>query len=471
MLGRRILGAGVNRLWTGASAGTRRIVIGAALLAALGAVAMVSLATGAGGTPPPNILVIVTDDQRADGTMDVMPQTRQWFETGGTTFSHAYVADPQCCPSRSAIFSGRYVHNHGVRTNDLSPNLDQRYTLQRYLHDAGYTTGAYGKYLNAWNLLHNPPSFDKWSIFTAGYSPLRVNEQGVVKGVSQYATSYISDKAVQFLQDAETNDSKPWFLYLATTAPHSPFTPETKYANASVPAFQPNPAESESDRSDKPAWVQNQQIDSATNISRHDGQLRTLLSVDDLVNTVFQTLEATGEASDTLAIFISDNGYEWGDHGLTEKGYPYDESVRVPMYMRWPSHVATGATDSRLVNSIDLTPTILDAVGGITPGRPLDGKSLFDAPSRTRLLTEFFQDDEGNTPTWASLVSPTYQYNEYYSKDNPRKILYREYYGMTSDPYQLNNLLADGNSANDPPTASLSAQLAADVHCSGSACP
>jgi arylsulfatase A-like enzyme len=440
-------------------------------VAVIATIAAVTLATGAGGTPPPNILVIVTDDQRADGTMDVMPQTRQWFETGGTKFTNAFVADPQCCPSRSAIFSGRYVHNHGVRTNDLSPNLDQRYTLQKYLHDAGYLTGAYGKYLNAWNLLHNPPNFDKWSIFTAGYTPLRVNEQGVVKGVTQYATSYISDKAVQFLQDAEANDSKPWFLYLATTAPHSPFTPETKYANASVPAFQPNPAQSESDRSDKPPWVQNQQIDSATNISRHDNQLRTLLSVDDLVNTVFQTLEATGESSDTLAIFISDNGYEWGDHGLTEKGFPYLESTRVPMYMRWPSHVAAGATDSSLVNSVDLAPTLLDAAGGITPTLPMDGKSMLGSPSRGRLLTEFYKDDEGNTPSWASLVSPTYQYNEYYNQNDPRKILYREYYDLTNDPYQLTNLLDDGNSANDPPTASLSAQLAADVHCSGSACP
>src|SRR4029079_9637448 len=130
MLGRRILGAGVNRLWTGASTGTRRVVLGAAV-AVIATVAAVTLATGAGGTPPPNILVIVTDDQRADGTMDVMPQTRQWFETGGTKFTKAFVATPQCCPSRSAIFSGRYVHNHGVRTNDLSPNLDQRYTLQK----------------------------------------------------------------------------------------------------------------------------------------------------------------------------------------------------------------------------------------------------------------------------------------------------------------------------------------------------
>src|SRR2546426_7941061 len=259
MHGRRILGAGVNRLWTGASRGTRRIVLGAVVFVALAGAATV-LATGGSGATPPNILLILTDDQRSEGTMTVMPQTQQWFQTGGTQFPNTFVTTPECCPSRSTIFSGLYVHNHGVRGNDSSPNLDQRYTFQRYLHDAGYKMGFYGKYLNAWNLLHNPPNFDKWSIFTAGYSPIRVNEQGVVKGVTQYATSYISDQAVQFIQDAQANQSQPWFLELSTTAPHSPFTPEAKYANAPVPPFQPNPSESETDRSDKPPFIQDQLV-------------------------------------------------------------------------------------------------------------------------------------------------------------------------------------------------------------------
>jgi arylsulfatase A-like enzyme len=403
--------------------------------------------------------------------MDVMTQTRQWFQTGGTQYPNTFVTTPECCPSRSTIFSGRYVHNHGVRGNDASPNLDQRYTFQRYLHDAGYKTGIYGKYLNAWNLLHNPPNFDNWSIWTAGYSPIRVNEQGVVKGVTQYATSYISDKAVQFIQDAETNDSQPWFLELSTTAPHSPFTPETKYANAPVPDFQPNPSESESDRSDKPPFIQSQNVDQTTVTNTRANQLRTLMSVDDMVNTVFQTLEATGEASDTLAIFTSDNGYEWGDHGLIEKGVPYDEDIRVPMFVRWPSHVAAGNTDNRMVEAVDLAPTFLDAAG-VAASQPMDGRSIFGPANRSRVFTEFYAADKDSYPSWASLFTPGgYQYTEYYSSTEPRKILFREYYDLSSDPYQLTNLLDDGNSANDPPTASLSAQVAADSRCSSSGCP
>src|SRR5438132_9443309 len=125
MHGRRILVAGVDRLWTGASSGTRRIVLGVVVLVALAGVAAFSLATGGSGATRPNILLILTDDQRSEGTMSVMPQTQQWFQAGGTQFPNTFVTTPECCPSRSSIFSGLYVHNHGVRGNDSSPNLDQ----------------------------------------------------------------------------------------------------------------------------------------------------------------------------------------------------------------------------------------------------------------------------------------------------------------------------------------------------------
>ena len=105
----------------------------------------------------------MTDDQRADGTMDVMPKTRQWFEDGGVRFSRAFATTPLCCPSRASVFSGRYTHNHGVFTNDMATALDQRFTIQAYLKAVGYKTGIFGKYFNAWNLFQNPPSFDDWA--------------------------------------------------------------------------------------------------------------------------------------------------------------------------------------------------------------------------------------------------------------------------------------------------------------------
>ena len=113
---------------------------------------------------PPNILMIVTDDQ-TKGTMSVMPRTRALMVEGGTSFTNAYVTTPLCCPSRASILTGRYAHNHGVRNNDdgVEYVLDPDSTIERYLHDAGYRTAMYGKFLNGWPIYLNPPSFDRWA--------------------------------------------------------------------------------------------------------------------------------------------------------------------------------------------------------------------------------------------------------------------------------------------------------------------
>jgi arylsulfatase A-like enzyme len=456
---------------------SRRQRAGATLIA-LAVCALLVLAGPASATaavPRPNVLIVMTDDQRADGTMEVMPKTRQWFEDGGLRFSRAFATTPLCCPSRASVFSGRYTHNHGVRTNEMANVLDQRFTIQAYLKAVGYKTGIFGKYLNAWNLFQNPPSFDDWGIGTAGYLPFRVNQNGVVQTVNQYATSYIRDNAVRFIEESENQDATPWFLNLHTTAPHAPFTPDTLYQNASVPPFSPTPANSETDKRDKPPHVQASTVDMTAVETERANQLRTLMSVDDMVQNVFQTLEATGETSNTLAIFMSDNGFMWGEHGMRAKGDPYDPSVRVPMYMRWPGHVVAGATDGRLAANVDIAPTIADAVGGIAPPVPMDGRSLLDPmQSRTRLLTEhegLRTEEDGPGYGWAALRTPTSHYIEYYDAADHQRIVHREYYDLLADPFELENLLADGNTANDPPTPALSAQLAADRECAGSGCP
>lgn len=418
----------------------------------------------------PNILLIVTDDQRAEGTMDVMPQTLGLFQTGGTKFPNAFVTTPGCCPSRASIFSGRYVHNHNVRDNDNSQALDTRFTIQEYLKQTGYRTGFYGKYFNAWNLFRNPASFDSWAITTAGYNPIRVNENGVIKNISQYATTYFKDNAIQFINDSEAQDSTPWFLQVSTTAPHAPFQPEPAYASAPVPPFNPPPNYLEADKRDKPVQVQNESVDPATVEATRTAQLRTLMSVDDLVGQVFATLDATGETSSTLAIFMSDNGYEWGEHSLDFKGFGYDESVRVPMFMRWPGHVVAGATDTRLAANVDVAPTISEAAGGGLPlGVPMDGRSLLDpAQIRSRLMLEWYSIN--GATGWGAIRTPTSNYIETYDTDN-QSIRFREYYDLMSDPYELNNLLGDGNAGNDPATAPLAAQLAQDRICTGTSCP
>ncbi|MDQ3940102.1 MAG: sulfatase, partial [Actinomycetota bacterium] len=159
----------------------------------------------------------------------------------------------------------------------------------------------------------------------------------------------------------------------------------------------------------------------------------------------------------------------WGDHGLEGKGTPYTASVGIPLLLRWPGKVAAGATDDRLVANLDVPITILDALELAPADAVTDGHSLLADRSRRRILLEHSGVLTGQTiPRLASLRSATFQYVEYYDGD---AIAFREYYDLTNDPRQLDNLLADGDPTNDPDTAALSRLLAHDRNCAGTSCP
>jgi arylsulfatase A-like enzyme len=422
----------------------------------------------------PNILIIVTDDQR--GGLEVMPKTRRIFGRGGTDFSHAFVSDPLCCPSRASIFTGRYPHNHHVETEEQANNLVQASTLQRYLHDDGYETGIFGKYLNSWNIEKRPPYFDRWSIFTLsqfGYRNTQWNVNGKVTKIPTYSTSYISQQALSFLQSTGAQgDRKPWFLYLAPAAPHFPYTPAKKYAHASVSKWPGDPATSEQDRSDKPPFVvakRHVTLQMGRGIRRR--QFRALMSVDDMVGKIFRELTRLHEAGNTLAFFTSDNGYLWGEHGVAGKDFPYTESIEVPLLERWPGHVAAATKNPDLVSNVDIAPTVLDAAS-LRPSAiyPMDGRSLLDQTApRTRVYAEYFNDPKfPKVLSWASLRTRSYQYIEYLQGTN---VVFREYYDLRSDPWELENVLDDGDPTNNGHARQASALLGQARVCKGATCP
>jgi arylsulfatase A-like enzyme len=420
------------------------------------------------GARRPNILVIVTDDQRADGTLNVMPQTRYWFKRKGTTFTNAHATTPWCCPSRASIFSGQYVHNHGVFDNSLAGALDQRSTFQRYFQRSGYNTGIAGKFLNLWNLDRDPPFWDRWAISAGGYVDFEVNEDGVGKLIDTYSTRYFSDRAIEYLTSFDERDRRPWLLYVAPFAPHSPFDPEPIYESAPVPPWSGNPAVFEKSRRDKPAFPR-REITIEQALAMREAQLRTLMSVDDMVGDIFRRLVALNERRRTLAIFVSDNGYLWGEHSLYGKLTPYTQSTRIPLLMRWPAGgVGRGLADSRLTANIDIAPTILEAAKiEPDPEYPLDGRSLRAPGSRNRLLLEFFGNPEAMVPAWGSLRTPSSQYTEYDFEEGA----FLEYYNLREDPWQLRNLLGDRSLENDPEVGDISRRLARDRTCVGSTCP
>jgi len=426
---------------------------------------------------PPNVLIVVTDDQRLDGTLAVMPRTRSWMQGGGRTFTNAFTSSPICCPARGSIFTGRYVHNHGIRLLTDAPALDQSTTLQRYLRDSGYTTALIGKYLNDWEVGVAPPHFDRWTLCspcsTGGYYGRDFDVDGDVQTVDGYATDFMASSAIGYLREFEANDAQPWFLYVGVGAPHDPYTVEPDHETASVPSWNGNPATFESDRSDKPPYVQERSRLLSTAKDVRTKQLRTLRSVDDLVNGVFRELGTLSERWRTLVFFVTDNGFVWNEHKLgVGKRYPYDQSVRIPFLVRWQNHLPAGTRDPRLASLVDIAPTVLDAAGiGQDPGVPMDGRSLLLPATRERVLIEYFLHPLlPNVPTWAAIRTTTYQYTEYYGDDGTT-VTFREYYDHVADPWELTNLLGDSDPTNDPDVGTLSAQLAADRGCLGTIGP
>lgn len=428
---------------------------------------------------PPNVLIIVTDDQRARGTLAVMPQVRRWFGHRGTRFDRAFVTTPTCCPSRASMFTGMYAHNHGVRTSEWgeAENLDQSRTVQHHLDEFGYETGLFGKYLNGWDVNVSPPDFDRWGMFSDSahrfYRGGKWNVNGVVRRVSTYSTVFIQRLALRFLRAAEANDGKPWFLVLTALAPHAPAIPRRGDLSAPLPRFRITPDMTEEDRSDKPDFVRDEGPSRAHIRALRAAQLRTLLSVDRMVGAVRAALAQKRELANTIAFFTSDNGLMWGEHALSGKGVAYEPSIQIPFFATWPGRIPAGDRDRRLVANIDIAPTIYD-VAGIAPSFPVDGRSILDDFSRNRILLEHWERADRDAPNWAALRWRNDKYIESYVADHA-VASWLEYYRLSRDPWELNNLLYDEGQPAWPETEYISQTLRRDLVCAGTegptACP
>jgi arylsulfatase A-like enzyme len=444
----------------------------ASLVCALALVALVACDDAPPKRTPerPNVLIILTDDQREG--LEVMPSTRKWFAEEGRSYPSAWVTTPLCCPARASVMTGRYAHNHRVLTNDFgaAQQLDQKTTLQYRLQQAGYTTGIFGKYLNKWDPEVRPPYFDSNMTYSFGapFTEGEWNHNGEVVRLEAYWTEVLGDAVFSFLDSAESRDERPWFALITPPAPHIPAIPEDKYADAPVPRWAGNPAVFD-DRSDQPPYLQRAKVTFERGKEVRALQYRALMSVDDLVERLMTELEQTGELENTLAFFVSDNGFSWGEFGYLEKSLPYRFVVQVPFLMRGPG-IEAGSVDDRDVTHVDIAPTILEVAG--IEGGDLDGRSLLDPGwERDRLLLEYFKTKRFTPPTWQSLRTDEYQYIRYL--DPGGTVTFEEFYDLAADPWQTVNLLAD----DDPATpgagllAEIEAQLDADLACRGRACP
>lgn len=410
----------------------------------------------------PNILLINTDDQRWD-TMRVMPKTMGWL-SDARSFDRATVTIPSCCPSRASLFSGRYPHNDGVRHQDDAPNLDMSKTLPVLLRNGGYQTAMAGKYLNSWPLEKAPPGFDHYSAMHGGYQGFKTFDDGKLKWVNDYSTTWYAGRLRDWIRGFG-GSGKPWFAYYAPYAPHKPSTPQSKYAKTDVgKCLQAG----EADVKDKPNWINWSKSAPATSDALCHAQLRTLLSVDDGVNTLLSDLSARGQLKNTIVIYTSDNGYMWGEHNRSEKFVAYLPSVRVPLLVRWDGHVAK-STDHRMVAQHDFAPTLLKAAGLPVPST-MDGRDLFGAARTGPVLSEYWLDTKNSkVPDWAALWDGKVHYIENYSGS---KVTFRELYHTDTDPNELTNVLYKSPASADAALgAQLHDQLTKARTCKATACP
>jgi N-acetylglucosamine-6-sulfatase len=409
---------------------------------------------------PPNIVFVLSDDEDL-GIHAFMPKVKALIEDQGAVFENFFVTYPLCCPSRASILRGQYPHNTLVLGN-LPPEggfLTFRHlgleasTIATWLQRAGYRTALYGKYLNGYvETDAPPPGWDEWyaanndGYFNVNY---KLNENGktVAYGGTpeDYLTDVIARKATAHIRRFAA-EGRPFFLYVATFAPHSPYNPAPRHEGMFKGAQLPNPPSfNEDDVSDKPGFIQELprlNEDHIAKITSHYRQrLECLQAVDELVETLVDTLNDTGELDRTYIVYASDNGFHLGEHRMLEgKDTAYEQDIRVPLAIRGPD-VPKGERVNAMALNIDLAPTFA-AWAGIEPPDFVDGRSLRPlledpaAPWRRSFLIQRLglETDERMKPANAFAIrTQRYTYVAYNNGE-------REMYDLATDPDQLQSI-------------------------------
>ncbi|MEL7267759.1 MAG: sulfatase, partial [Planctomycetota bacterium] len=352
------------------------------------------------GIKPRNVIFILTDDHRYDAmgfmghpfldtpNMDAMAKN-------GIHVKNAFVTTSLCSPSRASILTGLYTHKHRVIDNNrLVP--EGTLFFPQYLQRAGYNTAFIGKWHMGGHHDGPRPGFDHWVSFRGqgNYLPPGPRYTLNVNGARVKQKGYITDELTDYALDwmKEQNDrEKPFFLYLSHKAVHANFTPAErhagKYANEDL-SFLPR-GEELSAENNTPRWVRDQRNSwHGIDFSYHSDKgldylyrryCESILAVDDSIGRVMQQLKDMGIHDETLVVYMGDNGFMWGEHGLIDKRVSYEASMRVPMMVQCPDLFQGGKVLDHVIGNIDVGPTILHAAGLRTP-QYMDGKSFLDLP-------------------------------------------------------------------------------------------
>jgi N-acetylglucosamine-6-sulfatase len=358
---------------------------GAAAWASFGVPATVAAQTGAR-----NVLWVV-DDDHPPYMMGPMPVTRTNIGKLGTEFTRGSTDIPLCGPARTSLLTGLSVTTHECDTNHTwakfldSPLGLQERTVARHLHDAGYVTAHFGKYVNGHASVGTvPPHWDRWCEIWGDRSassqdattPKQANVDGAVTDVPEGLppSVWAAERCADFVRQ---RSSSPWFAQYCPTIPHSPYEPTALSEHLFDGARRSVPSVNEADMSDKPEWMQNLPPVNASRVqAEYEGKMEELADLDYKgIRPILEALEHTGQLSNTVIFFTSDNGYLHGEHREKKKDLPYWESAEVPFFAKGPG-VKSGASSDALVNHTDLMPTTCEIAGIPLASLEVDGRSM-----------------------------------------------------------------------------------------------
>jgi len=430
------------------------------------------------GGKPRNIIFVLADDHRYDA-MGFLGHP--WLETPnmdrlakhGVHFPKAMVTTSLCSPSRASILTGLYAHNHRVvdNYNPVSPALT---FFPQYLQKAGYDTAFFGK----WHMGETDEpqrGFNHWVVFKGqgsywpdGRGTSRVVPQTAYDGFNingkqrvpqkGYITDELTDYALDWLNTRKSD--KPFFAYISHKAVHSDFVPHDRHKGR----YQDKPfrppltyANTPENFADKPMWLQNQRnsrhgADFGYNLPDFDlaayyrRYCEALLAVDDNLGRLFKWLEQKQQLDSTLFVYMGDNGFQFGEHGLIDKRTAYEASLRVPLLMHCPAVLKPGSKLTQTVANIDIAPTLLE-FAGLKPPSHMDGRSflplLQGQPTKWRenILYEYYwEQNYPQTPTMHAVIGERYKYIRYHGLWD-----LNELYDLQTDPQERKNLIADAS--------------------------
>jgi N-acetylglucosamine-6-sulfatase len=437
----------------------------------------------------PNIVFILTDDLSLD-LVQYMPHVVK-MQHDGVTFANYFVTDSLCCPSRSSIFTGRFPHDTGIFRNTgndggfeaFHSRHEEQSTFATALAAAGYRTAMLGKYLNGYKPKNDPPEFgwSAWGVAGNGYPGFNYDFSDEGKFVrygnrpEDYMTDVLAAKAIGFIKQSA---GSPFVIEIATFAPHAPYTPAPRDADAFPDLRAPRTAayNAAADAA-APQWLRTHPPLSAADMAGIDRDYRkraqSVQAVDKMIGDLEAAVAAIGEEHNTYFVFSSDNGYHMGEHRLMPgKMTAFDTDIHVPLIVTGPG-VAPGRVVQEIADNIDLNPTFAE-IGGAAIAPNVDGRSLLPlmhgqtvaewrkaalvehhGPVRNLVDPDFPGLRSGNPTTYEAIRGSSWVYVEYADGE-------KEYYDHATDPFELHNTYAG---LPDDRKASLHAMVTALQNC------